>query len=157
MHKNSKVSAIGARLVSKNGITQEWSAGVEITLWDIIRNNLGFPASKHYWESKHVISVDWVSGAALFLLRKTFTQIKGFDENFFLYFEDIDLCQRIHTQFPQKNILYYPHITVKHLSGQSSASQKQQKKYYYQSQDRYFAKHRPKWEGFCLKILRSLT
>jgi GT2 family glycosyltransferase len=151
---DSSIGIIGLKLLTQAGKAQEWSAGVTVTLWDILRNNLGFPKSKALWESAQPISVDWVSGASLFIPKNLFQEIQGFDENFFLYFEDIDLCERISAK--GKSILYFPDIALKHLCGQSSTSHKQQKQHYYQSQDIYFSKHRPEWEGFFVKILRIL-
>ena len=40
-------------------------------------------------------SVDWVSGMFMIIKSKTFEKIKGFDEKFFMYYEDVDLCRRI--------------------------------------------------------------
>jgi hypothetical protein len=151
---NPSLGIIGLKLITEQGLTQEWSAGTQVTLWDIIRNNLDFPKSKAFWESQKPIGVDWVSGASLFIPQSLFHKIKGFDEDFFLYFEDIDLCERV--QAKGKSILYFPNISLSHLSGQSSVSHKQQKQDYYTSQDLYFAKHRPHWEGFCVKLLRKL-
>lgn len=42
------------------------------------------------------IKVDWTLGACLLLSKKSFDQLGGFDENFFLYFEEVDLCKRIY-------------------------------------------------------------
>lgn len=151
---SKELGIIGLRLLTPDGSAQEWSAGSRVTLWDIIRNNFGFPKSKMLWESKHPISVDWVSGAALFIPRDTFQELNGFDEDFFLYFEDIDLCERIRQS--SKTILYFPTLSVRHLSGQSSPSATEQKAHYYRSQDLYFQKHRPKWESFCISVLRKM-
>ncbi len=40
--------------------------------------------------------VDWVVGACLFFRKDFYDQLGGFDERFFLFFEDIDLCRRTH-------------------------------------------------------------
>ncbi len=150
----SSIGIIGLKLLTQSGSIQKWSAGTRGTLWDVLRNNFGFPASKKLWQSQIPIAVDWVSGASLFIPRDFFRKIKGFDETFFLYFEDIDLCDRVLAQ--GKSVLYFPDMALMHISGHSAPSHKQQKQYYYASQDRYFAKHRPRWESRCLKILRTL-
>ena len=65
------------------------------------------------------IDVDWVSGACMIVRREAIQQIDGFDERFFLYWEDTDLCKRL------KNagwrVVYFPSACVVHLVGQSSS------------------------------------
>jgi GT2 family glycosyltransferase len=62
-------------------------------------------------------NVDWVSGACFLIESKLFEQIGGFDENFFLYVEDADLCRRI------RQLGYLIHLTseawIIHYQGQS--------------------------------------
>ncbi|MDD4287519.1 MAG: glycosyltransferase family 2 protein [Candidatus Peribacteraceae bacterium] len=43
-----------------------------------------------------VRDTDWVVGACLFFRKDFFDQLQGFDERFFLFFEDMDLCRRTH-------------------------------------------------------------
>lgn len=38
---------------------------------------------------------DWVTGAVIFISREWFTKIKGWNEDYWLYFEDVDLCKKI--------------------------------------------------------------
>ncbi len=65
--------------------------------------------------------VENVKGFAMFLDMKNLKKINYFDENFFLYFEEIDLCKRLKNQ----NIKIYidPSIEVSHLGGASHDSQ----------------------------------
>lgn len=66
-------------------------------------------------ESKYInpSPVDWVSGAAFFIKKATFEMVGGFDERFFLYYEDADLCMRISKSgfpnyfFPPGNIIHF--------------------------------------------------
>ena len=59
-----------------------------------------------------------VKGFAMFLNLKEFREVGFFDEKFFLYFEDIDLCNRL--QKKNKRIYLIPSIKIKHLGGSSS-------------------------------------
>jgi GT2 family glycosyltransferase len=58
-----------------------------------------------------------VIGAAVFIRRALFDSLGGFDENFFMYFEESDLCQRSRNQ--GWKILYTPKVALIHLQGQS--------------------------------------
>jgi N-acetylglucosaminyl-diphospho-decaprenol L-rhamnosyltransferase len=151
--KDPQIGAVGPRILKANGELQEWSTGTELSLMDLIRNNLGFPRSKKIWESLKSRETSWISGAAMFVPRKTFLEIGGFDEKFFMYFEDNDLCQRIKRM--GKKIIYFPEITVVHWGGRSLLNKKDQKKYFYQSQDYYFEKYFGKLQVFLLRFLRN--
>ena len=84
-----------------------------------------FPASKtfssyyasHFPENK-ISSVEVLSGAFFLITRKILSRVKGFDEDFFMYGEDIDLSYRIKkTGF--KNI-YFADTTILHFKGEST-------------------------------------
>ena len=63
--------------------------------------------------------VDWVSGSCMFTRRKAFDEIGGFDESFFMYAEDVDLCRRLAEK--GWKTLYAPSARVTHAQGVSSA------------------------------------
>ena len=63
--------------------------------------------------------VDWVSGSCMFTRRKAFDEIGGFDESFFMYAEDVDLCRRLAEKGWET--LYAPSARVTHAQGVSSA------------------------------------
>jgi GT2 family glycosyltransferase len=64
------------------------------------------------------VTVDWVSGACLVVRRDAFLSAGGFDERFFMYWEDADLCRRLrHRGF---HVRYVPGATAVHSVGRSS-------------------------------------
>jgi len=62
--------------------------------------------------------VDWVSGACMILRRDALARIGTFDEHFFMYWEDADICRRAKDAGYQ--VIYYPKPEVYHLVGKSS-------------------------------------
>jgi N-acetylglucosaminyl-diphospho-decaprenol L-rhamnosyltransferase len=61
---------------------------------------------------------DWVSGACMLVRRTAFEEIGGFDESFFLYCEDTDLCRRLWDA--GHVVRYVPDAQVGHTGGASS-------------------------------------
>lgn len=62
--------------------------------------------------------VDWVSGAAMLVRREAFEQVEGFDEGFFMYVEDLDLCARMR-QAGWKAVYYPKAQMLHHVAGSS--------------------------------------
>jgi GT2 family glycosyltransferase len=62
--------------------------------------------------------IDWASGACLLVRRRLLERLGGFDEQFFMYCDDIDLCKRsVELGF---EVRYEPAATVMHAGGQSA-------------------------------------
>jgi hypothetical protein len=154
LENNPEVAIIGSNLVSLDKQTQSWIAGVSVCLSDLLKNNFGLIASKKIWQSKTKIEADWVSGGAMFVRKNIFEKVGGFDENFFMYFEDIDLCKRI--QKLGNKIFYHPEIKIQHIGGASFSNKKEQKKEYYKSQDYFFQKHFGTNKMKLLRLIRKL-
>jgi len=65
------------------------------------------------------VPVDWVSGAFMLIRRETFDALGGFDERYFLYWEDADFCRRAtNAGWPT---LYAPVVEVVHHTSRTSA------------------------------------
>lgn len=98
------------------------------------------------------IEVGWISGGAMLVLRDIFEKLGGFDENYFMYFEDVDLCRR--AKRLDCKILVDPAARVLHESGKSFESEREKKKIYYISQDYYLKKHFGRMAAELVRLLR---
>lgn len=150
---DSSIGAIGPKIL-KNGIIQPWSVGVDMTWNEILRGKVGIAKSKKIWQSNKEQEVDWVSGASLFVKKDVFFGVNGFDENFFLYYEDVDLCKRIRNI--GKKIIYCPLFEIEHLEGKSSNKKYEQKVEYFKSQEYYYSKWFSQAVCYFSKIFRFL-
>lgn len=84
--------------------------------------------------------VDWLSGAALVIRREALGQAGLFDERFFMYSEEVDLCWRIRTA--GWRIVYLPDAVVVHHEGRSSEQNLTERNVrFFESRFRYYAKH----------------
>ncbi|HEV7524491.1 MAG TPA: glycosyltransferase family 2 protein, partial [Acidimicrobiia bacterium] len=64
-------------------------------------------------------SVDWVSGAAVWLRRSALDAVGGWDERYFMYMEDLDLCWRLRRS--GFGVAYEPGGAVTHVQGASTS------------------------------------
>ncbi|PIS04966.1 MAG: hypothetical protein COT81_03780 [Candidatus Buchananbacteria bacterium CG10_big_fil_rev_8_21_14_0_10_42_9] len=86
--------------------------------------------------------VDQPAGACMMIRRETFKKIGGFDEQFFLFFEDVDLAYRL-KQAGYKNYVL-PKVKLKHLGGMSIAKERKSKirSQFLKSAKQYFKKQK---------------
>jgi hypothetical protein len=69
------------------------------------------------------VEVDWVSGSCMLVRREAFLQVGGFDERYFMYWEDADLCRRLRSAGWRTR--YRSDARVVHSVGQSSRKAKE--------------------------------
>ncbi len=72
------------------------------------------------WDHSTVADVDWLSGACMMLPRRTAEELGLLDEGYFMYNEDVDLCQRAHRA--GYRVVYFPEASVVHDIGRSSGT-----------------------------------
>ena len=70
-------------------------------------------------DTDKVAEVDWVSGACFLARRRALDELEGFDETYFMYAEDADLCWR--ARRAGWGVVYVPGAVVTHLQGISTA------------------------------------
>lgn len=126
--KNPNCSVLGPRLVFGDGSFQP-SAGnlptpLNITAWILGLSlipglNRISPFHPNYEEFfGRDREVGWVTGAFFMMKKEVIEEIGGFDENIFMYLEEIEFCKRIKNAKFQ--IWYAPEIKATHLAGASS-------------------------------------
>lgn len=99
----------GPRLVEGDMQQQKFDHGEIQGFSSWIKNNYG----SSYWKPRcKPAEAAWVSGAVFMIRTDLYKDVKGFDENFFLYKEEEDLCKRIREK--GEKILYDPTVTVMH-------------------------------------------
>jgi GT2 family glycosyltransferase len=149
LESNKKAAVAAPNLLTKKGTLFDKMGTGELTpktalfaLTFIDRIWPGNPISKKYYlmdkPKNKLREVGSVPGSAFMITKKVFDQINGFDENFFLYFEENDLGQRI--KKTGYKIFITPKAEVVH-KWTSSKSSKKLKKIFVQSRFYYFKKH----------------
>jgi GT2 family glycosyltransferase len=99
---------------------------------------------------------DYVSGCALMIRTELFRKIGGFDEDFFLYEEDVDLCKRLKEQ--GYRVLYEPAAQIVHFRNAAISKNPQAARdAYRRSQRLYYQKHGGFVQLQLLRLYQSLT
>jgi GT2 family glycosyltransferase len=103
---------------------------------------------------------DWVSGASLLVRRAVFQAVGLLDENYFMYFEEVDFCLR--ARRAGWTCWYVPEAEVLHLAGQSSgvtgkqAQARRRPGYWFRARRYYFRKHFGPARAFLADLAWSL-
>ena len=152
MNFNREAMVAGLALINPNGEREKW--GHSITFPSLKSIKLLFKG-KRFSEPISVnepAEVAWVSGGAMLIRAFWWEKLKGLDEGYFLYFEDVDFCKRTHLHSGKVYLL--PNITVNHRRGSSDISIYRRKRYFYTSESRFFFLYRNSSEYFALRFVR---
>jgi N-acetylglucosaminyl-diphospho-decaprenol L-rhamnosyltransferase len=86
---------VGPSIINPAGLS-EASARRFPTPWSILKKAIcGSPDSLDYHQTDTVFEPDWIGGMFMVFTRRSFETIGGFDERYFLYYEDVDICTRL--------------------------------------------------------------
>lgn len=132
LEMHPECAIVAPQLLNADGTIQQSARG-EATVWTGLFGRHGLltrvmPNSKLARENLRArdlvasgeasVEIDWAMGASLLLRRDVFDEVGGFDERFFLYWEDADLCRRMREA--GHSVRYVPGARVMHLGGESS-------------------------------------
>ena len=167
--ENSKnnVASCGGKLVKPDGTLNKSFGHFPSVLQQF--SDLGF--RKFYWkfydgkltmgkgcDFKVIRIVDYIVGAAFCIKKQVFEEMKGFDERFFLYYEETDLFFRMHKPGYKSYLL--PEVEIIHLEGVTTLSgepfnygmwEMMEKSRYY-----YFSKNRGRFISCCVRGIQVI-
>ncbi|GAB5407817.1 MAG: glycosyltransferase [Balneolaceae bacterium] len=129
MDQNLTCGAVGCKILNPDGTFAPESKRSVPTLWSSFTKASGLSAlfnesklfSEYYmnWLSEdEMAKVPVLSGSFMFWRTNVLKELEGFDERFFMYGEDIDLCYRI--QETKYHIDYVPFTSIIHYKGEST-------------------------------------
>lgn len=128
MNGHKDIGVLGAKVLLKDGrLDHGCRRGFptpSAALYYYAKLDIKYPDSKKYGayrqtflKENEINEVDSVSGAFLMISKQLFNEVKGFDETFFMYGEDLDLCYRVKEK--RYKVIYFADAVITHLKGQS--------------------------------------
>lgn len=126
--KHSEAGAVGCRVVNLDGsyqehvrplytIRSEWCAALGLGALAYLSDWFQ-PGVYVGWKGETERTVGWLAGCFILIRGDLVRRLGGFDEQFFYYYEDTDLCRRIWEA--GYSIRYTPECAITHLKGQST-------------------------------------
>lgn len=157
LQKNSNVGVVGPLLIRPNGNVVPWQMGYEKTLARAILEEIvekiiyyfkpnwfvkvASYIDLNYADPYKVCAADWVNGAAIMIRKKILDEWGGFDERFFLYYEELDLQKRI-KKLGWK-IYHNSYSVIIHFGKKSNLPYSSRNSYLNKSKKLFFEKHSP--------------
>jgi N-acetylglucosaminyl-diphospho-decaprenol L-rhamnosyltransferase len=159
MAREPRAGAVGPRILNEDGSIYPSARSIPS-----LRTGLGHalfvrmwptnPWTRSYRQEKESTDISrqvgWLSGACLLVRRAAFDAVGGFDDQYFMYFEDVDLGFRL-GRLSWLNV-YEPSAEVTHIGGTSTAGVRPQMlRAHHRSADRFLSS---KYRGWYLAPLR---
>lgn len=122
LERNPKVGILVPKLLDSDGKPQNSVTKIPTLLGAIKEFILGMKNeySEYYPNVSDPTEIEGAYGAAFLIKKNLFNKLKGFDERYFLYYEDLDLCSRVRGE--GLKIVYFPHAEFIHHKGLSVKS-----------------------------------
>jgi GT2 family glycosyltransferase len=157
MKTSPSVGAVGPLLVSeKNRYQVSFGRKINFASEFLQKCILNLYYRRRLKNMQQKYEVGWLSGACLLTSRGVLEEAGFFDEKFFLYFEDIDLCRRI--QQTGRRVIFFPQAKVLHFGGAATSVRSLSSLYYYrQSQLYFYRKHTSKVSIFFLRAYLGIN
>jgi GT2 family glycosyltransferase len=135
---SSEVGVVGPLVRNPAGAVED-SARKFPTVGSLCRKLVDRKAGPDYPAAGSPMPVDWVAGMFMAFRSDAFQAIGGFDERFFLYYEDVDLCRRLRTR--GLSTVFHPGVSVIHDARRASRRDPRLMAIHAASAIRYLGRH----------------
>lgn len=133
-----KVGVVAPRVLSPEGYVED-SARAFPTPVGLLSKMLRISNGAYHIEGNKPVPVEWVAGMFMVFRAEAFRDVGGFDEDFFLYYEDVDICTRLWKS--GWTVIQHPGVSVIHDAQRTSRRNLRYMKWHITSMLRYFWKH----------------
>ncbi|MDO8412822.1 MAG: glycosyltransferase family 2 protein [Gallionellaceae bacterium] len=147
----SAVGVVAPVVTGENGALED-SARHFPTPFKILCKFFGGCSGGDYIVKDEIIFPDWVGGMFMLFPRRVFETLRGFDQRYFLYYEDVDLCARLGLH--GYKVALCPDARVIHQARRDSHRQVKYLKWHLTSMLRFFCSA-SFLKIFCLRLLRK--
>ena len=146
MRKNSDIGQIGPRIYESNGEINRSCRLLPTPLNLIFRRffpvksiveKMDYSYEMKWYDYKSTIEVPILSGCFIFVRTDILKDIGVFDERYFMYMEDYDLCRRIGKKY---KVVFYPKVNIVHKHGKASYKSRKMMIIHIKSAIKYFNK-----------------
>lgn len=162
MHDNPRAGAAGSLLLNTDRSLQTSCAPfptITREIWRLFHLDKLWTYgiyNQNQWNRNEPKEVDVIKGASLILRREAIEEVGIFDEDYFMYTEEVDLCYRLHNAgwklywIPQSEVIHYGGRSTQQVAAEMFLA-------LYQSKLLFFRKHRSRFETQLYKFAISLA
>ena len=146
MRKNTDIGQIGPKIYEPNGKVSKSCRLLPTPLNLIFRRffpiksvieKMDYNYEMKWYDYQSVIEVPILSGCFIFVRTDVLKDIGGFDERYFMYMEDYDLCRRIGKKY---KVVFYPEVKIIHEHAKASYKSRKMMMLHINSAIKYFNK-----------------
>jgi N-acetylglucosaminyl-diphospho-decaprenol L-rhamnosyltransferase len=106
-----EASVAGPLVRNPTGVIED-SARHFPNIGSLLKKAIREPTGPDYPTDRGPLEVDWIAGMFMMFDSESYRRIGGFDEGYFLYYEDVDICRRLHNA--GRSVIYDPRAAIVH-------------------------------------------
>lgn len=162
MEENPLAGGVGSKLLNPDGSLQTSCypfPTISRELWRLFHLDAIWKYGVYdqsQWDPNKPREVDIIQGASLFLRREALDKVGIFDEDYFMYTEEVDLCYRLKNAgwhlywVPQSEVIHYGGQSTQQIAAEMFLA-------LYQSKLQFFQKHRSRYEAQLYKLTLTIA